>query len=227
MGWPVRIIRHGPCVPFGRGEVPGTKVPGHTRPASRHWSLGPTSGDEDMDKALKGALAAGGASVLLLGGAGTLAFWTDAEDVGGTQITSGNLTLSAPDCSTAAGAHDWELDGGVPFVPGTHDLVPGDSISKVCDMELTVTGTHVGATLAASPAVFTDATSTLDASLTSSAVFRVNNAAYVPITAAGTYAVRATLTVTLASTVDTLTSQDGDVDLDAITVTATQTHDPT
>ena len=52
-----------------------------------------------MKKSTKGALAASSAAVLLLGGAGSLAFWSDSQDVGSANITSGELTLGAPDCS--------------------------------------------------------------------------------------------------------------------------------
>ena len=46
-----------------------------------------------MKKSTKGALAAAAAGSLLLGGAGSLAYWTDAETVGGGSIASGHLKL--------------------------------------------------------------------------------------------------------------------------------------
>ncbi len=39
-----------------------------------------------MKKSTKGALAAAAAGSLLLGGAGSLAYWTDAESITGTSI---------------------------------------------------------------------------------------------------------------------------------------------
>ena len=75
-----------------------------------------------MNKSTKGALAASSAAVLLLGGAGSLAFWSDSQDVGSANITSGELDLSAPDCADdlLAGTHGWQLDGGDCLRPG-HD----------------------------------------------------------------------------------------------------------
>lgn len=177
-----------------------------------------------MNKSTKGALAVGAAAVLLTGGAGTLAFWEDSADVGTTNIVSGSLSLGAPVC-TGTGLHDWELDGAGAYVPGTTEIVPGDSISKVCDVTLTLEGEHVGATLAIDTATFTDnGTSTLDDELSASATFLVDGAAYTPLTAAGSYVVRASITVTFDGAAATNTSQLGDVDLDAINITATQTH---
>lgn len=177
-----------------------------------------------MNKSTKGALAAGAAAVLLTGGAGTLAYWSDTADVGTTNIASGSLSLSAPVC-TGTGLHDWELDGAGAYTPGVTTIVPGDSISKVCDATLTLAGEHVGATLAIDTTSFTDnGVSTLDDELTATATFVVDGLAYTPLTAPGPYAVRATVTVTFDGPAATNGSQLGDVDLNAINITATQTH---
>ena len=53
-----------------------------------------------MKKSTKGALAATTAGVLLLGGAGSLAFWSDS--IGGSTISSGHISLddtTAGDCA--------------------------------------------------------------------------------------------------------------------------------
>ncbi|MET4047975.1 MULTISPECIES: alternate-type signal peptide domain-containing protein [unclassified Rhodococcus (in: high G+C Gram-positive bacteria)] len=47
-----------------------------------------------MKKATKGAVAAGAAAVLLLGGLGSFALWNDSEDIAGGTITSGELSLT-------------------------------------------------------------------------------------------------------------------------------------
>ena len=62
-----------------------------------------------MNKASKGALAALAAGVLLLGGAGSLAFWTDTAEVAGGAINSGELSLTDTTPGTCADA-DWVLD---------------------------------------------------------------------------------------------------------------------
>lgn len=47
-----------------------------------------------MHNNIKAALAATAATVLLLGGAGTLASWNDSETIGGGAIKSGELSLT-------------------------------------------------------------------------------------------------------------------------------------
>ena len=88
-----------------------------------------------MKKSTKGAVAAGAAAVLLLGGAGTLAYWTDTASTPGATINTGHLDLTALDCGTG-----WTLDGGDPFVAQL--LVPGDTLTKSCTAELDIAGEH-------------------------------------------------------------------------------------
>lgn len=103
-----------------------------------------------MKKSTKGAVAAAGAAVVLLGGAGTLAYWSDSETVSGGAIDTGHLSLDNPTC-----AANWVLDtgeatAGAPYVPGTTKLVPGDVITKTCTYVLNLKGEHLRATVAAS-----------------------------------------------------------------------------
>jgi len=88
-----------------------------------------------MNKPTKGALAAAAAGVLLLGGAGTLAFWTDTETTPGVTINTGHLDLTDLDCGTG-----WTLDGGTAYT--SQLLVPGDSLTKTCTAQLDIAGTH-------------------------------------------------------------------------------------
>jgi alternate signal-mediated exported protein len=104
-----------------------------------------------MQKSLKGALAAGVGGVLLLGGAGTLAYWTGAVSVPGqTGINSGKLSLTD---TTVGGcpAVGWLLDtavaGGGAFNPVTATIVPGDVLTKTCTYLVGAAGTHLHATL--------------------------------------------------------------------------------
>lgn len=103
-----------------------------------------------MKKSTKGAVAAAGAAVVLLGGAGTLAYWSDSETVSGGAINTGHLSLDNPTC-----AANWVLDAkesaaDAPYVPGTTKLVPGDVITKTCTYVLNLKGEHLRATVAAS-----------------------------------------------------------------------------
>jgi len=176
-----------------------------------------------MRDSLKAAVAATAGAVLLLGGADTLAFWSAGEDVDGGHLSSGEFRLSAPTCAGGA-THDWQLDDGTPYVAGTTLLVPGDTLTKVCDLTLTMTGSHVGATLGiGAPVLSADPLTTFDDELTASAAFSVDGAPATAVTGAGTYAIRATITVAFDPTADN-GSQLGDVDLDAVQVSAVQTH---
>lgn len=91
-----------------------------------------------MKKTTKGAIAAGGAAVLLMGGAGTLAYWTAQGTVSGGSITSGHLSLDATACNAAT----WTIDGGATFNPATGHLIPGDTLTKTCNVVIDVEGTH-------------------------------------------------------------------------------------
>jgi len=94
-----------------------------------------------MKKSTKGALAAAAAGTLLLGGAGSLAYWTDSSTVSGTSITSGYLDLGAPVC-TGGTLHDWQIDGGAAYDSATMRLVPGDTLTKKCTVKVNKAGTH-------------------------------------------------------------------------------------
>lgn len=178
-----------------------------------------------MKKSTKGALAASAAGVLLLGGAGSLAYWTADQDIEGGAINSGLLTLSAPVC-----ADGWTMDGGGTFTPGTTEIVPGDSLTKICTLSLVAEGDNIGATLDIDDTALTS--NALGDALTADATFEVDDAAYAPIDEAGTYAVEATITVDFpfdgpvsANPLDDddNTTQDLVTTLDAISVVAVQT----
>ena len=182
-----------------------------------------------MKKSTKGALAAAAAGSLLLGGTGSLAYWTATGNVTGGSIGSGNLALSAPTCtgtSTDGGStalHDWQYDGGSAYTVGTSKVVPGDTITKVCEMSLTMTGDHIGATLGLANPTFATANG-LTSELTKSATFTVDNAAYAAITDPGTYKIVATVTVDFDGAGATNSSKNLASVLNDITLTATQTH---
>lgn len=101
-----------------------------------------------MNKTTKGALAAAAAGVLLLGGAGTLAYWTDSATVSGIDVKSGELKIINDNCDGA----DWVFDGGEATpnkIYASGDLiVPGDVLTKDCTFEIKATGEHLRATLA-------------------------------------------------------------------------------
>jgi alternate signal-mediated exported protein len=92
-----------------------------------------------MERLTKAAIATGGAAVLLLGGAGTLAFWTAEGTATGTALDSGTLTVTAGTCEA------WEYtpeDGGGPATL----IVPGDTVQTECALTVTGTGDHLAVT---------------------------------------------------------------------------------
>jgi alternate signal-mediated exported protein len=78
-----------------------------------------------LNSTTKGSLAAVVAALLLTGGAGTLAYWNDTENVPGGPISSGQLDLGTPACGAG-----WVLDGGATLT--TQLIVPGDTLTKTC-----------------------------------------------------------------------------------------------
>ncbi len=102
-----------------------------------------------MNKTIKGVLAAGTASVLLVGGAGTLAYWNDTATVGGATFTAGDLKLDATSCTTAG----WTVTNSVTqttavaFTPGSDKVVPGDVLKKTCTVGIVAVGKNLKADL--------------------------------------------------------------------------------
>ena len=96
-----------------------------------------------MRTSLKAALAGIAGAGLLLGGAGSLAYWDDEETVDGGTIKSGTLNVVDADCG------DGWSDGVTDVVPldSVYLIVPGTVLTKVCDFNLRVAG-DVDATLA-------------------------------------------------------------------------------
>ena len=95
-----------------------------------------------MKKNTKGAIAVGAAALLLAGGAGTMAAWSDEASLGGDTVTSGQLRIT----ETAAGAWTWAGTDDE-FDPETDRIVPGDAVEYTGEYELAVEGTNLVASL--------------------------------------------------------------------------------
>ena len=177
-----------------------------------------------INKSTKGALAASAAAVLLLGGAGSLAYWNSTQDVSGANIATGHLKLVSPDCGAG-----WVLDGGATYVAQL--LVPGDTLTKVCSFTVDASGAHLTADFdTTAPDISGDAA--LLAELDVDADYTVNGdpvaANNVPVVDGDV--IEATVVVDWAYGV--LDNDSNDLTglsatLDTITVTATQSHDNT
>ncbi|MGG7103198.1 alternate-type signal peptide domain-containing protein [Rhodococcus sp. 24CO] len=111
-----------------------------------------------MKKQTKGAIAAAAAVALLLGGAGSLAMWSDSEVVGGGAITAGTLQL-AP-CAPVAGT-GWQST--FPTVKPIADItawriVPTEVLTFDCTTSITADGDRLAATIAADASTITAGT---------------------------------------------------------------------
>ena len=179
-----------------------------------------------MQKTTKGALAAGTAAVLLLGGAGSLAYWTESADVAGGAVESGHLEVINNDCGSAG----WQLDGGAAVTSATR-IAPGDTIEKDCSFKIDGEGDHfdnVAITIAApswaasSATELTGALGTVSATYTGSTVGAIATGDDIPV--------GETVTATFSMTFDPATTGDVAEDdvatLDAIAITVTQNHTP-
>ncbi|GAA4381253.1 alternate-type signal peptide domain-containing protein [Nocardioides caricicola] len=189
-----------------------------------------------MKKTTKGALAAVAGGSLLLGGAGSLAYWTGDSTVTGDSISSGTLDMTAPDCSddVVAGTHGWQFDGtNAAFNPAADQVVPGDTLTKVCNITLSLVGSHIGATLAFDTAQWgAGSASGLTDELVPSVAFTVNGQPYAAITTAGVYTIQAAISVDFPYGTGTDNDSNSplagpalEAILEDIVVTATQTHD--
>lgn len=181
-----------------------------------------------MKKSTKGALAGGAAAFLLLGGAGSLAYWSDNADVTGTTVESGHLAVINNDCGTA----DWQLDNSGGPVSASTRIVPGDTITKTCSFEIEGEGDHfdnVGITIA-SPSWNASSDATLVSKLgTVSATYKdhLNNT----VTSGGTLDVGEVVTATFSFTFDPVgttlhQAENATATLDTIAITVTQNHTP-
>jgi alternate signal-mediated exported protein len=94
-----------------------------------------------MNRLIKGALAAGTGVVLLLGGAGTLAYWNAETSVDGGTITAGNLTL------TNSGSPAWTDQTGTSIDIATFRVVPGDTLTLTQAVTFSATGNNLVGTL--------------------------------------------------------------------------------
>ena len=175
-----------------------------------------------INRTTKGALAASAAAVLLLGGAGSLAYWNSTQAITGADVDSGHLKLVSPDCGDG-----WILDGGAVY--SAQLLVPGDTLTKVCSFTVDAAGEHLTADFDTT-APNTTGDAALLSELDVSASYEVNGApvASSDVVVADNDVIEATVVVAwdygvLDNDSNVLTGLSAT--LDTITVTATQSHD--
>ncbi|PYI37601.1 hypothetical protein CVS30_14465 [Arthrobacter psychrolactophilus] len=180
-----------------------------------------------MKKVMKAAIAAGAASALLLGGAGTYALWNGTDDINAGTVTTGHLTLDA----TAAGVwSDASTDAAnTTFNPATDRLVPGDTVTFEQTVSISAEGKNLkGAlevgTLNAVPVALAGQVSVdLAADATAAGLSKVGNV--ISFAAPGNYDIPVTITVTFdAGTAGStpVGTMDQALDLGALTLNLNQ-----
>lgn len=94
-----------------------------------------------MNKLTKGAVALGVGTALMLGGAGTFAYWNQSVQAGGGTITAGNLELTAE-------TGKWTGPDGQPIDDiSKYRIVPGDKLTYTQDLNVTLEGSKIAANL--------------------------------------------------------------------------------
>lgn len=182
-----------------------------------------------MNKVTKGTLAAAAAGVLLLGGAGTYATWSDEESLDAGTVSTGVLDLEVESGTWAQGTtHINEIS--------EFQMVPGDTLTYAATATVTAEGDNLKGTLALADdltavAGSDDASQYLTVELVQPAYSGItgtnpnNRLAVAPdgtisFSKADTYQIPLKVTVTLDA--DAQNAQDLDVDLGQVKLTLTQ-----
>ena len=172
-----------------------------------------------MNKFAKGSLAAGAGLVLLLGGAGTLAYWNDTAELTGGTVEAGELSLAPVE------------DAGT-WAPKITTWVPGDQSTYTRTLELVATGDNIQGTITLdddSIVTSGDADAEFDidfapASELADGLTYDDDSQVIRFDGAGTYEIPVEVTVTLPySDQEQNGSQGATVELQDATFVATQT----
>jgi len=182
-----------------------------------------------MNKITKASIAAGAGIVLLLGGAGTLAYWNDSATTDAGSITAGTLTIDSngdgqwQDVSSDISGNPTDIDAD------TFLVVPGDTLTYTETFEVGATGDNLKADVTINPSSITSGDWADELTVTSST--RIGGVPVTSITSSDDGAT-VTVTVTLAFAFDgdvatggtqvNNQSQGEVVDLSALAITLTQ-----
>ncbi|TQL47640.1 alternate signal-mediated exported protein [Homoserinimonas aerilata] len=167
-----------------------------------------------MNKLVKGSIAGAAGIALLLGGAGTLAYWNDSQ----TLASAGSISSGQLDITAATGSWDKTIA----------KIVPGDSLTYTGNLSLAVAGDNLKFSVSDNVATLVSAGSITGATVTPTVV--VQNASQVVQTPtagvyklpAGTYTIKATVAVDFPTSVSGLTGQNQTLNLSTAAVTVQQ-----
>jgi alternate signal-mediated exported protein len=118
-----------------------------------------------MNKMIKGSAAGATGIVLLMGGFGTYALWSDSADMTASEVTSGELDIAAgavhwDDLSTQE-TGDWDPNNS------NHLVVPGDTITRTQTFAVKGTGKNLKGTVTFAPGAETNNAVNVDVDVTS------------------------------------------------------------
>jgi alternate signal-mediated exported protein len=106
-----------------------------------------------MNKLVKGAIATAAGAVLLMGGAGTFAFWNSSVNLGNQTIVAGQLNVSDP--TPTDGTWSVQKTAGGTVIPiasiANFKTSPGDILTYTKNVKVTATGDDMTATLSLAP----------------------------------------------------------------------------
>lgn len=182
-----------------------------------------------MNKATKGTVAIAAAITLLLGGAGSLAYWQESASVAATSVSTGQLHVTVPTTGSTWTVKKNTTATATPITNiSTFKMVPGDIVTYTVPFTTTAEGDNLTAT----GTVAWGAAATLPAGMTSSTSGTYNSVAF----AGTTFAVVKQATPVNGQLVFTLTWDFGTtgnttgmsqtINLAATTVTVQQTPAP-
>lgn len=105
------------------------------------------------NKMIKGSIAGATGIVLLMGGFGTYALWSDTSDMEASGVTSGELDIA----SAAATWADASGDSTTAWNPNTDEIVPGDVIERTQVFTVKGSGKNLAGTIELSGGAVNDA----------------------------------------------------------------------
>ena len=171
-----------------------------------------------MNKLVKGSVAAAAGIALLLGGAGSLAYWNSETTFSGTTITSGTLTIA----NNGAATSTFTTEAGTALT-GSSKIVPGDVVVVKQLVTVTASGDNLKSALtidqtALTGTLSTTVTVTVKAYAGTTEITALSN--LTPVQAASITKVVAT--ITFPSSTGTTVAQASSLDLSNLKVKLTQ-----
>src|SRR5690554_6921931 len=181
-----------------------------------------------MNKLVKGSIAGAAGIALLLGGAGTLAYWNDSATLSGAgTVTAGVLDISVDEAGAWTAEYESATANLTSAQMANYRIVPGDKLVYTESFTVTATGNNLSFKL---DETVTDAvTSSINgANVTSTFDVTLGAATITDFTdlSVGTYIVDATITVDFPFDAPNVTSQVGNAPLNLSNASVTVTQIP-